>query len=190
MKDEGWQLFTAFLTTALFAIGGASSLIPEFHRQIVDVYRLMNDAQFASAVALAQLAPGPNMLISSLVGWRVAGFAGAMVARAMLRLWRRQSFPILLEAAIVAAVALVPMEREAAVLVLALGGGADGDALYRLRADGTRHGHLVCAGQAPAGTDRGPVLDRDPDRGDRERHRDPARTFVVAAGRRHRPPRR
>ena len=68
MKDEVWQLFTAFLTTALFAIGGASSLIPEFHRQIVDVYQLMNDKQFASAVALSQLAPGPNMLMVSFIG--------------------------------------------------------------------------------------------------------------------------
>lgn len=80
MKDEVWQLFTAFLTTALFAIGGASSLIPEFHRQIVDVYQLMNDKQFASAVALSQLAPGPNMLMVSFIGWQVAGVPGLLVS--------------------------------------------------------------------------------------------------------------
>ena len=80
MSDEVWKLFMAFMTTALFAIGGASSLIPEFHRQIVDVYHLMNDAQFASSVALAQLAPGPNMLMVSFIGWQVAGLPGLLVS--------------------------------------------------------------------------------------------------------------
>ncbi len=58
-----------------------------------------------------------------------AFFVGAMLARAMLRLWRRQSLPILLEAAIVAAVALAPLEREAAVLVLAFGMGIQASAV-------------------------------------------------------------
>ena len=80
MSDEVWKLFTAFLTTALFAIGGASALIPEFHRQIVEVYGLMNDTQFASAVALAQLAPGPNMLMVSFIGWQVAGLPGLLAS--------------------------------------------------------------------------------------------------------------
>jgi uncharacterized membrane protein YoaK (UPF0700 family) len=52
-----------------------------------------------------------------------------MLARVMLRLWRRQSLPILLEAAVVAAVALVPMERETAVLVLAFGMGIQASAV-------------------------------------------------------------
>ena len=59
----------------------------------------------------------------------VAFFLGAMLARALLRLWRRQSLPILLEAAIVASVALVPMERETAVLVLAFGMGIQASAV-------------------------------------------------------------
>ena len=59
----------------------------------------------------------------------VAFFFGAMLARVLLRLWRRQALPILLEAAIVAAVALVPMDREAAVLVLAFGMGIQASAV-------------------------------------------------------------
>ena len=80
MSEEVAKLFSAFLTTALFAIGGASALIPEFHRQIVDNYHLMNDAQFANSVALAQLAPGPNMLMVSFIGWQVAGLPGLLAS--------------------------------------------------------------------------------------------------------------
>ncbi len=80
MSDDVSKLFWAFLSTAVFAIGGASALIPEFHRQIVDNYALMTNAQFASAVALAQLAPGPNMLIVSFIGWQVAGLPGLLVS--------------------------------------------------------------------------------------------------------------
>lgn len=80
MSDDVWKLFSAFLTTSLFAIGGASALIPEFHRQIVENYHLMNDAQFANSVALAQLAPGPNMLMVSYIGWQVAGLPGLLAS--------------------------------------------------------------------------------------------------------------
>jgi chromate transporter len=74
------QLALAFLGVAFFSIGGASALIPEFHRQIVSVRGWMTDADFAHMVALAQVAPGPNMLIVSLIGWRVAGVPGMLVS--------------------------------------------------------------------------------------------------------------
>jgi chromate transporter len=69
-----------FAVTALVSVGGISTMIPEIHRQAVGIYGWMNDEQFASAFAISQVAPGPNVLLMSLVGWRVAGFAGMMVA--------------------------------------------------------------------------------------------------------------
>ncbi|MFZ9501409.1 MAG: chromate transporter [Beijerinckiaceae bacterium] len=72
------QLAVAFLSVAFFSIGGASALIPEFHRQIVGVRGWMSDADFAHLVALAQVAPGPNMLIVSLLGLRIAGGPGLL----------------------------------------------------------------------------------------------------------------
>ena len=74
------QLALAFLGVAFFSIGGASALIPEFHRQIVGIRGWMTDSDFAHMVALAQVAPGPNMLIVSLIGWRVAGVPGMLVS--------------------------------------------------------------------------------------------------------------
>jgi chromate transporter len=78
VNDDLWSLTAVFLFTALFAVGGASALIPEFHRQIVDNYGWMTSPAFAHAVALAQLAPGPNVLIASLLGWQIAGIRGLL----------------------------------------------------------------------------------------------------------------
>jgi chromate transporter len=76
-------LFSIALTfgwLSLFAVGGAAAAIPEIHRIAVDLNHWMTDTQFADAYAMSQLSPGPNVLIVSLVGYQVAGIAGALVA--------------------------------------------------------------------------------------------------------------
>jgi chromate transporter len=73
-------LAVLYAQLSLIAIGGANVLLPEMQRQVVDVRHWMSAAEFAHLFALAQAAPGPNMLIVTLVGWRVAGLAGALVA--------------------------------------------------------------------------------------------------------------
>jgi chromate transporter len=65
---------------SLFAVGGANAAIPEIHRIAVDVQHWMSDTQFADVFAISQLSPGPNVLIVTLIGYRVAGVAGALVA--------------------------------------------------------------------------------------------------------------
>lgn len=65
---------------SLLAFGGANAVIPEMQRQVVEVHHWMTAEQFAAMFALAQAAPGPNMMVVSLVGWRVAGVSGAVVA--------------------------------------------------------------------------------------------------------------
>jgi len=65
---------------SLFAVGGGNSAIPEIHRHAVDVAHWMTERQFADAFAISQAAPGPNFLISTLIGYHVAGLAGAIVA--------------------------------------------------------------------------------------------------------------
>ncbi|MGC2779712.1 MAG: chromate transporter, partial [Bradyrhizobium sp.] len=72
--------FWTFALISLFAIGGANAAIPELHRIAVDVRHWMTDKQFADAFAIAQLSPGPNVLIVTLIGYSVAGAAGAAVA--------------------------------------------------------------------------------------------------------------
>jgi chromate transporter len=73
------ELATVYAQLSLLAFGGANAVIPEMQRQVVDVHHWMNGHEFAALYALAQAAPGPNMMVVSLVGWRVAGFWGALV---------------------------------------------------------------------------------------------------------------
>lgn len=71
-----------FLLLSLVTIGGVTSVLPEVHRVAVDVHHWVTDAQFTDLFALSQAAPGPNMLIVTLIGWQAAGLAGALVATA------------------------------------------------------------------------------------------------------------
>jgi hypothetical protein len=65
---------------SLFAVGGANSAIPEMHSVAVDVNHWLTDKQFTDVYAIAQLSPGPNVLIVTLIGYSVAGILGALVA--------------------------------------------------------------------------------------------------------------
>jgi chromate transporter len=90
-----------FALLSLFAIGGGNTLIPEFHRVAVDAMHWMNDRQFADLFAISRVSPGPNIIIVTLIGYHVAGLAGALVATAAMvlptctltyvvaRLWER-----------------------------------------------------------------------------------------------------
>jgi chromate transporter len=69
-----------FSGLSLVAFGGVNAVIPEIHRQAVEVNHWMTDQDFTSLFAIAQAAPGPNFLVTTLVGWKVAGLAGALVA--------------------------------------------------------------------------------------------------------------
>lgn len=74
------SLLGYFALLSLFAVGGANAAIPEMHRVAVDAMHWMNDRQFSDMYAMAQVSPGPNVIIVALIGYHVAGFAGAGVA--------------------------------------------------------------------------------------------------------------
>lgn len=82
MSPPLMPLALAFATLSLGAVGGANATLPELHRQMVEVSHYMDDATFANLVALAQAAPGPNVIVMSLMGWHIAGAAGLAVATA------------------------------------------------------------------------------------------------------------
>jgi chromate transporter len=73
-------LFLHFLVLAFLAIGGAPTILPALHRYVVETHQWLTSPQFADAYALAQVAPGPNAMYIPLIGWLVAGWAGAAVA--------------------------------------------------------------------------------------------------------------
>ena len=73
------KLAWRFALMGLVAIGGANAVVPEMHRQVVELERWMSASEFAALFAIANAAPGPNVLIVTLIGWRVAGIPGALV---------------------------------------------------------------------------------------------------------------
>jgi chromate transporter len=76
-------LFTVaahFFLLSFLAFGGANSIIPELHRLFVYHYQWMSEQQFIDFFALSRVAPGPNIIIATLLGWHIAHFWGAIVA--------------------------------------------------------------------------------------------------------------
>jgi chromate transporter len=65
---------------SLISVGGMPSVIPEMQRYVVDVRQWVTPTDFIQMFAIGQAAPGPNVLISGLIGWKVAGVSGAFVA--------------------------------------------------------------------------------------------------------------
>ena len=55
-------------------------LIPDMQLRAVEVEHWMTAADFSQLFALSQAAPGPNVLIVSLIGWKVAGVLGGFVS--------------------------------------------------------------------------------------------------------------
>ncbi len=74
------ELFLEFALLSFVAFGGATALLPEMHRVIVENHQWLDNTTFAHLYAIAQAAPGPNVLVVTLIGWEVAGLAGALAA--------------------------------------------------------------------------------------------------------------
>ena len=82
MKADGGVLLTLavqFAIMALLAVGGANAVVPEMHRLAVEQRNWMSEREFADMFAISQAAPGPNVMLVTLIGYHVAGFAGAVV---------------------------------------------------------------------------------------------------------------
>jgi len=73
-------LFLQFAILSFFAVGGASSAVPEMHRQTVEVTQWLTERQFSELFAVAQAMPGPNVMFVALLGHFIAGVPGAVVA--------------------------------------------------------------------------------------------------------------
>jgi len=73
-------LFLHFLVLSPMSIGGAITTVPEMHRYLVEQTGWLSETEFTTSIALAQAAPGPNILFVAVLGWNVAGLLGAVVA--------------------------------------------------------------------------------------------------------------
>ena len=77
LTGSDWlDLFTHFLSLSLLSVGGAITTAPDMHRYLVDQRQWLTEGQFTSSIALAQAAPGPNVLFVALMGWNIGLNAG------------------------------------------------------------------------------------------------------------------
>lgn len=70
-------LFGHFMLLSLLAVGGAITTASDMHRYVVVQHGWISDTQFSASIAIAQAAPGPNVLFVAVIGWNVAGALGA-----------------------------------------------------------------------------------------------------------------
>lgn len=81
LQWEDWAaLFVHFLSISLLAVGGAITTVPEMHRYLVEQQHWLNEDQFNASIAIAQAAPGPNILFVALMGWTIGINAGSILA--------------------------------------------------------------------------------------------------------------
>jgi len=81
MNTQGiyWSIAAVFVPLSFVTIGGGQSAIADIQRQAVEVHHWMSDAEFLDIFAISRMAPGPGSLIVTLIGWKLAGFWGAVV---------------------------------------------------------------------------------------------------------------
>ena len=83
MSGADWlSLFSHYLVLSLVTVGGAITVAPDMHRYLVQEMHWLDDSQFSASIAIAQAAPGPNVLFVALMGWNVGlnagGYASAL----------------------------------------------------------------------------------------------------------------
>jgi chromate transporter len=89
MPDEIRRLLAlalVFAPLSLLSIGGGASLLAEIEHQSVAVHGWTTQREFADLFAISRAAPGPGTMLSTLIGWKVAGWAGALTATVALYL--------------------------------------------------------------------------------------------------------
>jgi chromate transporter len=74
------SLFLQYLMLSLLSVGGAISTTSEMHRYLVDQNGWLTQSQFNASIAIAQAAPGPNVLFVALMGWNVGINSGSVGA--------------------------------------------------------------------------------------------------------------
>ena len=74
------SLVKVFAPLSLISIGGGQSIVGDIHHEAVDVHQWLTQARFIDLFAISRAAPGPGALLTTLIGWDVSGFAGALVA--------------------------------------------------------------------------------------------------------------
>lgn len=75
-----FALFAVFAPLSLMSVGGSNAVMADIAHQSVVLRHWTSERDFADLFALSRAAPGPGSMLAALIGWKVAGFAGALIA--------------------------------------------------------------------------------------------------------------
>jgi chromate transporter len=75
-----WLLFITFVPMSFLSVGGGASVLAPIHHQAVEVYGWITQREFVDMFAISRASPGPGSILVTLIGWKVAGWPGALVA--------------------------------------------------------------------------------------------------------------
>jgi chromate transporter len=78
--DSYLGLIAVFVPFSLVSIGGGPSIFAGMQHESVDVMHWLSAREFIDLFAIARVAPGPGTMLATLIGWKVAGISGAIVA--------------------------------------------------------------------------------------------------------------
>jgi chromate transporter len=78
--DLLWTLFIIFVPMSLLAVGGGASILAPIHHQMVEVHGWLTQREFIDVFAISRAAPGPGSIMVTLIGWKIAGWPGAIAA--------------------------------------------------------------------------------------------------------------
>jgi chromate transporter len=74
------QLCLSFFKIGSIAFGNGMMILPLLRTEVVDHLHLLNATQFSDGVALGQITPGPFLITTVFIGYKVAGVFGAVMS--------------------------------------------------------------------------------------------------------------
>ncbi|GAB2900268.1 chromate transporter [Paraburkholderia jirisanensis] len=81
MRDNLYlQLIAVFAPLSLLSIGGGQSIVADINQQAVVIHHWVTQQEFVDLFAISRAAPGPGALLTTLIGWKTAGWLGALIA--------------------------------------------------------------------------------------------------------------
>jgi len=83
-KSMVLQLISVFSAMSLSLFGGGYVFIPMMQEVVVESLGWLSNAEFIDGIALGQVSPGPIMISSVFIGYKVMGITGALVATAAM----------------------------------------------------------------------------------------------------------